>query len=67
VGLIDEKDLGSKISDIFRFLGLVVVSLPCGWSWALRLSSATIVAPLVLGAQESAHANVCKCVNGVFI
>jgi hypothetical protein len=29
----------------FRFLHLGVVSLSCEWSWAIRLSAATVVAP----------------------
>jgi hypothetical protein len=30
---------------IFRFSRFGVVSLPCEWSWAIRLSAATVVAP----------------------
>jgi hypothetical protein len=30
---------------IFRFSRLGVVSLPCEWSWAIRLQAATVVAP----------------------
>jgi hypothetical protein len=32
------------------------VSLPCEWSWASRLSAASVVAPL--GAHYGSHANV---------
>jgi hypothetical protein len=38
---------------IFRFSRLGVVSLPCEWSWAMRLSVTS-----VLGAQYGTHANV---------
>jgi hypothetical protein len=30
---------------IFQFLRLGVVSMPCEWSWAIKLSAATVVAP----------------------
>jgi hypothetical protein len=41
-------------SRIFLFSRLGVVSLPCEWSRAIRLSAA----PVVLGAHYGAHANV---------
>jgi hypothetical protein len=42
--------------EFFLFSGLGIVSLPCEWSWAIRLSAACC-SP-ALGAHYGAHANV---------
>jgi hypothetical protein len=35
----------SFLCQIFKFSCLCRVSLPCEWSWAIRLSTAIVVAP----------------------
>jgi hypothetical protein len=50
---------------IFIFSRLIIVSLPCDWSWAIGLSAASVVA--VLGAQGGAHAmETVPCSPGLF-
>jgi hypothetical protein len=46
---------------ILWFSRLGVVSLPCEFSWAIRLSVATVVAPY--GAHYGSHANVALAEN----
>jgi hypothetical protein len=48
----------SMLCWIFRFLRLGVVSLPCEWSWAIRLFAASVVAPYY---SRSPLWSSCKC------